>query len=152
MSGFSDFAAGLRAIAERMDASLAVTVAEKQAQQFLWIEKVVTPKRSGALAASEIVNSVSGGGAFATANVGPHRIYAKFRNDGGTINAKDGGVWKTGANGKSRMYRHTLYFDGTFAMHVTQAGAHYIERAEEMAAGGALDAMARSVLDEFMAG
>jgi hypothetical protein len=119
---------------ERASESLAIDVCRAQAERFVDIEKLVAPKRTGKLAGSVRINGIGGGGAHASAIVSPHVIYASFRNEGGTISAKDGEVWKT-VNGKSRMYRHTLHFDGTFALRVTQGGAHYVQKAEAAARG-----------------
>lgn len=120
-------AAAFRDLADRAKSDLALEACAEAARDYLTVLRAVTPKRTGALADSETVTGPMGGGEHATALVGPHIIYAKFRNDGGTINAKYGEVWKT-VKGKSRMYRHTLHWDGGgFPLHVTQHGAHYME-------------------------
>ena len=145
MSVFGAWAGKLSDAAAKMDAGMAITVVREQAKDFLAIERIITPKKSGALASSEAINSISGGGTHAVASVSPHRVYAQFREDGGTIHAHERMV--TGRNG--RLYRHTLHFDGVFAMHVTQAGAHYVEKSEA-AARGALESAAASVMAEFL--
>lgn len=138
MSVFGAWAAKLDEAAAKLDGELALTVVREQARDFLAIERVITPKRTGALMASESIDSVSGGGTHAVATVGPHIIYAAFRNDGGTIHAKPG-------LGRKGMRPHTLHFNGVFPLHVTQAGSHYVERSES-AARGALDSVAESVI------
>lgn len=143
-------AAAFRHLAERARSELALVACEEAAKDYLAILRAVTPKRTGALADSETIDSISGGGEHATAVVAPHKIYAKFRNDGGTISAKYGEVWKTPKGGtKPRMYRHTLHWDGGgFPLHVTQAGAHYMERARGLAGGPVAEACRRAA-DEF---
>jgi hypothetical protein len=150
VSGLGEFAAAIREVADHCEASLALDACDEAAKDAVAILRIVTPKRTGALADSEIVNSVVGGGTHATANYGPHKIYDKFRNDGGTISAHYGEVWKVPRGGtKPRMYRHTLYFDGTFALHVTQAGSHYMQRGEA-AAKPAVAAACALVLDRYL--
>jgi hypothetical protein len=150
VSALSEWAEKVTDVAARIEASLAVDVARAQGEKFIDIEQMVTPKRSGALARSEHLDAVTGGGTHAVAVGGPHIIYAQFRNDGGDINAHYGEVWKT-VGGKSRMYRHSLYFDGIFAMHVHQAGAHYVQKAEG-AAAGVLGGIAEQVVAFYLDG
>ena len=138
MSALSDWAAKLSAAADRMEAELAVTVCREQAKDFIAIERIVTPKRSGALAGSEHVDSVTGGGAHAEAIAGPHIIYARFRNDGGTITRK-------------LPWPHVLGTGPWYGHQVTQKGSHYVERAEADAAG-IMGGVAEGVLGEFLDG
>lgn len=135
-------AAAFRAMAARCEETMALEACEEGAKDYLAILRIVTPKRSGALAESEHIDAVFGGGLRATAVVAPHIRYAAFREYGGTISAKDGEVWKT-VNGKSRMYRHTLHWDGGgFPLHVTQQGAHYMEKARGPGAAAVAQACA----------
>jgi hypothetical protein len=115
-----------------MKEGLALDVCRAQADKFIDIEKIVTPHRSGALADSEHIDAVTGGGEHAMAVGGPHIKYAVFRNDGGTITAKDEAARSGRVHpGSGIPYRHSLAWDGGgFAMHVTQAGAHYVQKAE----------------------
>jgi hypothetical protein len=139
----AEAAGAMRAVQARCEASLARDAAEAAAKDLVAILRIVTPKRSGALADSEIVNFVAGGGTHAVANYGPHKIYDKFRNDGGTISAHAG-------LGRKGMRPHTLHWaGGGFPLHVTQAGSHYMERGE--AAGrSAAEQACRVVLDSFL--
>src|SRR5271154_4321587 len=148
MSAFSDEAARWQAVADRMAGSLAIDVCRAQAGKFVEIERAVTPKRSGALAASEGIKGIGGGGAAASAVVSPDKVYAGIENYGGEISAKGGEVWKT-VNGKSRMYRHTLHWGDTFALHVHHTGKGYVQRAEGIAQGS-LTTIAEGVLAEIL--
>jgi hypothetical protein len=127
-----------------MEAELAVTVCREQAKDFIAIERIVTPKRSGALAGSEHVDSVTGGGAHAEAIAGPHIIYARFRNDGGTITRKLGRPHVLGSYGGP-------YFGKGNPATVKQSGAHYVEKAEADAAP-LMGGVAEGVLGEFLDG
>jgi len=129
------FAAAVKGIAERADAELAPECARTAAREFLGALQVTTPVESGALRESERIFSVSGAGPVAVAVVGSDLIYAKFRNDGGTIRVKHA----------------KLLTDGTrfFGKQVTQAGSHYMERGEAEAAGP-IEAACRAYLDEFL--
>jgi hypothetical protein len=133
VSAFDELAAQWEEMAERFE-SLAMDVCRAQAERFVEIEAMVAPHRSGALARSVRIDSIGGGGSAASATVGPHKVYAEIQNDGGTIHAHGGEVWKT-VNGKSRMYRHSLHWAGGFAMHVTIKGKGYVQRAQGAAAG-----------------
>jgi hypothetical protein len=135
-------AAAYRAVAERCEASLALDAAEAAARDAVAILRIVTPKRSGALAGSEVVNSVTGGGLHAVANYGPHKIYDKFRNDGGTITRKLGRPHVLGGYGGP-------YFGHGNPATVTQAGSHYMERGEA-AARPAVAAACAMVLDRYL--
>jgi hypothetical protein len=151
MSALADWAARVQAVAARAEGELAITVVREQAREFVSIERAVTPKRSGKLAGSEWIDSIGGGGAFASAMVSPHIKYAEFRNDGGTITAADEPA-RSGRRHKSgKPYRHSLAWPGGFAMHVTQAGSHYVQRAEA-AAPGRLTGVAEGVVADFFEG
>jgi len=142
MSVFSAWAARLDETAARAGAELAVTVAREQARDFLAIERIITPKRTGALADSETVNSVSGGGTHAVASVSPHKIYAEMEEDGGVIRAHGG----LGRKGKRP---HTLHWEGGgFPLEVTHVGKGYVKRSEA-AARGILDGVAERVTAGF---
>ena len=113
------FAAAAQAMADRAESELAVEVARAGAKELLAAMFVATPVLSGALRHSETVQSVGGSGAHAVALVGPNVIYDKFRNDGGTIHSKGPWPLRNRATGQ------------VFGRSVTQAGCHYMERAEE---------------------
>jgi hypothetical protein len=132
----AEFAAEVRALAGRAEAGLAGECARAAAKEMLAALEVTTPVRSGALRASERVFSITGGGPVAVAVVGSDLIYAKFRNDGGTIRVKRAKVLGTPAV-------------GFFGKQVTQAGSHYMERAEVEAAG-LIQAMCAITLAEFL--
>lgn len=138
MATLGEFADQVAAVASRMRETLARDVAQVQAETFLGIEKSVTPKRSGHLAGSETVDSVTGGGEHAVAYVSPHAVYARFRNEGGTITKHSPGSLGTPAV-------------GFFGHSVTQRGAHYVEHAEGLA-HAALTAVAESVADGYLEG
>jgi hypothetical protein len=132
-----ELAATLQECADRASASMARDVVDQMAQIYLPILKSVTPVETGKLRDSEVMNSISGGGAFAQAQAGPHMIYAQFRNDGGTIHSH--GPWSL-SNGSQ-------YFGRV----VTQKGSHYMEKAQA-AASGPCEAAARKVMDEYTTG
>jgi hypothetical protein len=133
---FGEAAGRLAAAAARIQDGLAMDVCEAQALAFQQLERELTPKKTGALADSETIDSLSGGGSHAEATVAPHKIYAEFRNDGGTIHAKEGPARSGRLHQPSGIpYRHSLAWAGGFAMHVTQAGAHYVQRAQAAAPG-----------------
>ena len=124
-------AARYREIAERAQESLALDCARAAADVALPALKSATPVLTGALRDSEHIDAVFGGGDHATAVIAPHIIYARFRNDGGTIRSK--GPWSL----------HSAATGQYFGRHVTQHGAHYMERGEERGAGPAREAIAR---------
>lgn len=115
------FAAAIRGVAGRAETELASTACRAGAREFLTVLREVTPKRSGRLAGSETVTGPAGGGAFAFALVGPHVKYDRFRNDGGTVSKHSPGSLGTPEA-------------GWFGHSVTQAGAHYMEKAAAVAA------------------
>lgn len=132
----AEFAGEVRALAGRAEAELAAECARAAGKEFLAALAVTTPVRTGALRASERVFSVTGGGPVAVAVVGSDLIYARFRNDGGTIRVKRAKVLGTPAV-------------GFFGKQVTQHGSHYMERAEAEAAG-LIQAMCAITLAEFL--
>ena len=143
------FAAAVRVAADRAEAELAMVACAEGSRDFLAVLRMVTPKRSGALMDSETVTGPTGSGAFAVAEVGPHIIYAEFRNEGGTISAKVEPARSGGKYPSGKPRRHSLHWPGGFAMHVTQAGSHYMERAE--AAGrGAVERACQTAADRFI--
>lgn len=143
MSALSAWAEKVAAAAARIEADLAIEVARAQSKDFLAIERAVTPKKTGRLAESEAVDGVSGGGTHAVGVVSPHIIYAEFRNDGGTISAHAG-------LGRMGLRPHTLHWDGGgFPLHVTQKGAHYVQKAEAIGRG-ALTGTAEVVIAGFL--
>ena len=113
------FAARLREVADRAEASLAVDACRMGAREYLEVMREETPVLTGALRSSEHVYSVSGGGESATAIVGSDLIYAHFRNYGGTITRK---LPPPHVLGNPEV--------GFFGHSVTQAGSHYLERSE----------------------
>lgn len=145
----AEAAAAARAMAERCEASLARDCAEQMARAALAALKSATPVKSGRLRDSETIDSVSGGGSAATAIIAPHAKYAKFRDEGGTISAKDEPARSGRKHLSGKPYRHSLAWPGGFAMHVTQAGSHYMERGEALGRGPAQVA-AKAVLEEFI--
>lgn len=136
MSGIGDLAAKMRAIADRCESSLALDACSEAAKDAVAVLRIVTPKRTGALADSEVVNSVTGGGTHATANYGPHKVYDRFRNDGGTITRHGPGSLGTPAV-------------GFFGHSVTQRGSHYMERGSA-AAVPVVEAACARVLAEYL--
>lgn len=129
------FAAEVRALAVRAETGLARDCAGAAARELLAALEVTTPVRSGALRASERIFSVSGGGPVAVAVVGSDLIYAKFRNDGGTIRVKRAKVLTDGAH--------------FFGKQVTQHGSHYMERGEAEALGP-IQAACASIVADFL--
>lgn len=131
----AEFAGAVRELAVRAEAELAGECARAAAREFLAALDVTTPVRSGELRRSMHTFSVSGGGAVAIAIIGSDLIYAKFRNDGGTIRVKRARVLTDGAH--------------FFGKEVHQHGAHYMEAAEGMAAGP-IRAACQIELDRFL--
>lgn len=136
MSTYGEEAARWAAVASRMSATLARDACEEGAIAFLGIEHAVTPKKTGALADSEMIDSLSGGGARAVAVCSPHKDYAEIRNDGGTITKK----------GRGSLGNPSV---GWFGHSVTQHGTGYVQRAEAMARG-AVDGACRMVLSAML--
>ena len=130
------FAGACRGLAGRAEAGLAREACEEAAKDYLAILRAVTPKRTGRLAGSETIDSVTGGGAFAVAVVAPHTVYAEFREHGGTITKHSPGSLGTPAVG---WFGHSVY----------QAGSHYMERAEGLASGPVRGAC-QMVLDRML--
>lgn len=132
---FAEFAAAARAMADRAEESLALEVAQRGARELLAAMEIATPVLTGKLRSTEHVQSVAGNGSHAVALVGPDIIYDRFRNDGGTIRVK----------------RAKVLTDGTrfFGRQVTQAGSHYMERAEDEARP-MVAAIAQIVVDEYV--
>ena len=130
------FAAEVRALADRAETDLAAACAGEAGRDFLAVLRMVTPKRTGHLADSESLDSVTGGGAVASAVVGAHAVYAEFRNNGGTITKHSPGSLGTPAA-------------GFFGHSVTQRGSRYFERAEGLA-GSVIAAACQAKLAEFL--
>ena len=116
------FAGACRDLAARCEADLAREACTEAARDYLAILRAVTPKRTGRLAGSEKIDSITGGGAVAVAVVAPHTVYAAFRDHGGTITKHSPGSLGTPAV-------------GWFGHSVTQAGSHYMARAVGAAKG-----------------
>jgi hypothetical protein len=138
VSALSEWAGKVAAAAARIDSELAITVAREQAKDFLAIERHVTPKRTGRLADSEAIDALTGGGTHAMAVVSPHTIYAHFRENGGTITRKLPPPHVLG--------NPTV---GFFGHSVSQAGSHYVERAQGLAAGPLLGAAEAAIAEFF---
>lgn len=117
----SEAAAKFRAATDRAEADMARECAAAGARAFLPILRSTTPVESGKLRDSEAVKAVTGGGSYAEAVVSPNTVYAQFREDGGTITVR----------------RAKVLTDGSrfFGRSVTQAGSHYVERADAAARG-----------------
>jgi hypothetical protein len=131
-----ELAGQLRAAADDASGSLAINTVRQMADIFLPILHACTPVLTGALRDSESVQSVSGDGVSATAIVAPDIIYADFRNDGGTIHVKRAQVLTNGTD--------------FFGKQVTQAGSHYMEKADA-AAQGPVQAAAQAAVDAIIA-
>lgn len=130
-------AAKFREAATRAEASLALEVVTEMTRDYITVLRAVTPKRTGYLADSEYPDFITGNGVFATARAGPHAIYARFRNEGGTIHVRRAKVLTDGAS--------------FFGRSVTQQGSRYMERGEA-AAEGVCHTAAQAVADRFTAG
>jgi len=137
-----EFAADVREIAQHAEMDLAMDACQTGSRAFLAVLRAVTPKRSGRLAASETVTGPFGSGARATAQVGPHCVYAEMENDGGEISAHPG----KGRKGKGR---HTLHFEETFALRVHHKGSHYMEKADALGRAVVAAAVAK-IAAEFL--
>lgn len=136
MAGLSDLAARLTAASADIQRDAALKAARAAGDALLREMQRVTPVLTGALRGSERVNSVTGSGTRATAAVGPHMIYAQFRNYGGTIHVKNARVLSDGRS--------------FFGRQVTQGGSHYMEKAATWAAAGGLDGPVGQAIDEIM--
>lgn len=123
-------AARFREIAQHAEESLALDAARAAADVALPQLKIVTPVLSGDLQRSEHIDAVFGGGTHATAVLAPHKIYAAFRNYGGTITAK-------------RFPQLGNPEAGFFGKSVTQEGAHYLEKGEAAGRGPVREAVSR---------
>jgi hypothetical protein len=127
----AEAAAAFRALADRVEGSLAVDCARAMADVALAQLRIVTPVASGDLRDSERVNAVTGNGTYAVATLGPHIVYDEFRNFGGTITSK--GPWPLRNRETGQV----------FGRSVTQEGAHYMEKGEDAARGPCHEAAER---------
>ena len=127
------FAAAIREVAGRAEATLATDCARAAGREYLAALFTTTPVRTGALRDSERIQSLSGGGTVAVALVGPDIIYDRIQNDGGTIHVKHAKVLTDGAT--------------FFGKQVTIKGQHYMEKAEAEALGPIAAAIA-AIVDE----
>lgn len=134
----AEFAAKLRAAADRAETELAGQMVTAMERDYLAVLRIMTPKLTGALADSEYPDFIRVSGTHAEAVVGPHIVYARFRNDGGTITSKGPWPLRNKATGQ------------VFGRSVTQAGSHYMERAHD-AAQGACHVAAQAAVDRFFA-
>lgn len=115
------------------------TIAEKFAPGLLEAFKGYTPVKTGALRDSEGTEVSDGGVTFRT-----HLpLYASFRNYGGDIEPKHTYVDKRG-----KVHMGFLHWDGVFARHVHQEGAHYLETTISWA-DGALPGVMEEVVQEI---
>jgi bacteriophage HK97-gp10 putative tail-component len=131
----AEFGGALRDLADRAETELAPECAREAGTDFLAILRAATPKRTGHLADSESLDSVTGGGSVATAVVGAHAVYAEFREHGGTIRVRNAKVLTDGVS--------------FFGKQVTQRGSRYFEKAEGMARP-AIEAACQAKLAEFL--
>lgn len=154
--GLSDLAARLRRAGADLELRGALECAKEGGQEYLVALRENTPVLSGELRASERVSSVRGSGTRAVATIGAYTIYARFRNFGGTITAHDRsrGGW-VGAprviNGHMHGH-HTLHWGGepgVFATSVTQKGAFYFERTNQVA-GPRVEAGCRRAIEGIL--
>jgi hypothetical protein len=150
VGGLAELAAKLKDLAERTETEFAAGCIREMAPAALAALKAATPKRSGKLAGSETIDSITGSGTTATAILAPHTDYAEFREYGGTIHAKDEPARSGRVHQPSGIpYRHSLAWAGGFAMHVTQAGSHYMERGEAAGRGPCASAAAAFAAEFF---
>lgn len=120
-------------------------IARRFAPKFLEAFKGFTPSLTGALRDSED-SEVSGGGGSGGVTVRTHLpLYASFRNYGGDIEPKHTYVDKR----TGKVHLGYLHFEGTFARHVHQEGAHYREKTVSWAEGE-LPAFCQEVVAEIM--
>jgi HK97 gp10 family phage protein len=138
MAGLQSLAARLKGAADDVKATAALKGAQAGGSAFLRELQRNTPVLTGTLRRSERVNSVTGSGTRATASIGPHAVYARFRNFGGTITAK-----------RARQLSNGHEF---FGKSVTQAGAHYMDKTVAWADGGGLDAPVQIAVDDVLKG
>lgn len=96
--------------------------------------QIVTPVLSGDLRDSEHIDAVFGDGEHATAIIAPHKIYAHFRDQGGTITAK--GPWPLRNPATGQVFSRP---GGS----VTQTGSHYMQRGEDAGRAPCREAAAR---------
>jgi hypothetical protein len=132
----AEAAAAFRALADRVEGSLAVDCARAMADVALAQLRIVTPVASGDLRDSERVNAVTGNGTYAVATLGPHIVYDEFRNNGGTITRKKGRPAVLGNPDVG-------FFGKGNPAQVTQEGAHYMEKGEDAARGPCHEAAER---------
>ncbi len=135
MGGLAELAAKLKDLAGRTESEFAGGCIREIAPAALAALKHATPKRSGRLAGSETIDSITGSGTTATAVLAPHTIYAEFREHGGTISVKHARVLTDG--------------ESFFGKHVTQAGSHYMERGEAAGRGPCAEAAAAFAAEFF---
>jgi hypothetical protein len=136
MVNLAEFAAAVRGLADRAESELALECVRPAAREALAVLQMETPVRSGALRGSEVIRSVTGSGAYAEAIYGPDIVYDRFRNEGGTITRHGPGSLGTPAV-------------GFFGHSVTQRGAHYMEKGEELARPN-VETIVRTVVSDFL--
>ena len=149
-----EFADALGRAADAVSDHGALDACDKASEQFLEKLHENTPKLSGALADSEWRDSLTGSGEYATAVISTHLpLYAKFREEGGTIRAHDRprGGWTGPPTGvfprRWGIHQHTLHWpDGPFPLEVHQVGSHYMSRTVEWANSGPIQDTATSTV------
>jgi hypothetical protein len=135
VGGLAEFAGKLKDLAARTESEFAAGCIREMAPVALAALKASTPHRSGRLAGSETIDSITGSGTRATAILAPHTIYAEFREHGGTISVRSAKVLTDG--------------ESFFGKHVTQAGSHYMEKGEAAGKGPCAAAAAAFAAEFF---
>jgi hypothetical protein len=149
MGGAADLAAALERIKAAVDSRSGEVCIKAMAPVALRYLQQATPVLTGRLRGSERVDSLSASGRHGEAFIAPHTVYARFRNDGGTITpkhmTKPKVVSYTTKRGKRVTYTTKsrlgyLKFNGHYAQKVKQAGDGYIERGTAAGEGPCRDA------------
>ena len=104
MGGAADLAAALERIKAAVDSKSGEVCIKAMAPVALRYLQQATPVLTGRLRGSERVDSISASGRHGEAFIAPHTVYARFRNDGGTIHVKRAKVLSNGVSffGKQR--------------------------------------------------
>jgi|SRR5580698_8401680 hypothetical protein len=137
MGGAADLAAALERIKAAVDSKSGEVCIKAMAPVALRYLQQATPVETGRLRGSERVDSISASGTHGEAFIAPHTVYARFRNDGGTIHVKRAKVLSNGVS--------------FFGKQVTQAGDGYLERGTEAGEGPCRDA-ASAALGRLISG
>jgi hypothetical protein len=137
VAGLAELAAALRRADRELETHGAIDCAHEAGQAYLVQLRLETPVLTGELRASERVDSVRGGGTSAVATIGAHKIYAAFRETGGTITSH--GSWPLRNAATGQVFGHS----------VTQAGSHYFEHATARA-GPAIQEACEKVITKIL--